>query len=350
MNIKSRTLPYGPIPYDNVSAAAKMMAKLFEQMPYLPLMPNIDANDSLLKRTLSGIPGMVFDGDGAVTFMPSIKGYKENLVKLEKAFNKAVEKHLDAYAFESVFLEKYFALIKKFRSANACINLLGPFTLSQLLKNADGTQLLLEKSYRKLFIQSICVKALWLTKKIRAINPDIVPILILEEPLAGIFGNVKRENQDITADLVVHIYERIVERLHSENILVAVQSKEKCDWTIPIRAGVDLISFDAYNNPNNLCIIPEAITEFIERGGMINWGIVPVMTESMVKSLNIEYVTDRLKATIAGLVLAGVSEKDIYKSAMVSIQGDVSKLPLIFAEKAIMLSTQLAGRITSLRF
>ena len=31
---------------------------------------------------------------------------------------------------------------------------------------------------------------------------------------------------------------------------------------VKIKAGVDMISFDAYNNPNNLCIIPDVIIDF----------------------------------------------------------------------------------------
>ena len=46
-----------------------------------------------------------------------------------------------------------------------------------------------------------------------------------------------------------------------------------------------------------------------------------------------------------GLINAGVSENYVYNSALVSIQGNVDKLPIIFAEKAIILASQLAQRI-----
>ena len=117
------------------------------------------------------------------------------------------------------------------------------------------------------------------------------------------------------------------------------------DWQIPINAGVDIISFDAYNNPNNLSIMPDIITEFLKRGGKINWGIIPVMTESIVKSLNLDYVSKRLFSTMEGLIIAGVPENLVYNSALVSIQGDVHDLPVIFTEKAIILANQLSKKI-----
>lgn len=345
MKLFSRCIPLGAIPYDDINTATKMIAKLFEQIPYLPIMPKIDKEDTLIRRTLSNIPGISFD-DEKIIFNTSSKIYKQDLVKLDKAFNNASDNTLlENYAIDSVFLDKYFALIKKFHPKNACINLLGPFSMSQILKKESDEHLLIDKSFRKLFIQAICVKALWMINKIKELSPDTVPIVILEEPHAGLFGNIKRENENISTELIVHLYERIIETLKSTNALIAVQCLEKCDWTIPINAGVDIISFDAYNNPNNLCIIPEVITEFLERGGKINWGIVPVMTEAMVKSLNIDYVTNRLKATLAGLILAGVPDKLVFNSALVSIQNDVNNLPLIFAEKALILASQLSSRI-----
>ena len=80
-------------------------------------------------------------------------------------------------------------------------------------------------------------------------------------------------------------------------------------------------------------------------GGIINWGIVPVKNENLIKSLSVEKLYDRFIDTISTLIIDGVDEKLIYNNAMVSIQGDLENLPLFFAEKALILSTQLAKRI-----
>lgn len=344
MKLNTRCLPLGALPYENIDTAARMIAKLFEKSPYLPVLPLLDNNDTILQRTLHNIPGIKIK-DSKVIVKTSTNSYKQGLVKLDKAFNDPKIENLEPYAIESVFLEKFFQLIKKFKSPHACINLLGPFTLSQIIKNSIEEQTLTDKSFRKLFIQAVCVKALWMINKIKEINSNTVPIVILEEPLFYTLGDIKREDEEITVELVTHLFTRTIETLKAAGAIVAVQSKEKCDWKIPINAGVDIISFDAYNNPNNLCIIPDNITEFIARGGKINWGIIPVASESIVKSLNIDYITNRLFATMEGLIIAGVSEKLVYNSALVSVQNDVDKLPLIFAEKALILSTQVAGRI-----
>ena len=70
-----------------------------------------------------------------------------------------------------------------------------------------------------------------------------------------------------------------------------------------------------------------------------------LMTEALVKSLTVDQVYDRFAKTVENLVIAGVSERLAYNRAMVSINGNVNNLPLIFAEKAFMLSVQLSKRI-----
>lgn len=344
MKLHTRCLPLGTLPYEKLDLATRMQAKLFEQMPYLAIYPLIDEEDCIIRRTFAGIPGVKIKGKKVVLKVSS-NSYKENLTKLDKAYNNPNLDTLAPFAIESHFMEKFVQLAKKFKSHYACINLLGPFTISQMLLNAAEEQTLADKSFRKLFIQSVCVKALWAIETLKVSCPHTTPLVILEEPMLAQLGNLKRENEEINAELVSNLIAKVVEKLKEHGAVVGVQCLEKCNWQVAINANADMISFDAYNNPNNLNIIPEDIINFIAKGGKINWGIVPVASETVVKSLNIDLVSKRFFATLEGLILAGVPEKYVYNSALVSVQGDLAHLPVIFAEKAVILATQLSKRI-----
>ena len=344
MEIKTRCLPLGALPYESIQHATNMMAKLFPICPFLPFFPLIDSSDSAEKRTLCGMPGIKIEPK-KISIKAGTKLYDKEMSNLDKVFNSPSIERLEQYSFENPFFDKYLNIIKKFKSHNASMNLTGPFTLSQLLMNAAKEQMLADKNYRKLFTQSVCVKALWVIEKIKEYCPTTKPIIILEEPLLGRLGVVKRENENITTEIVTNMLARVIEKIHNAGAIVGIQCFDKCDWTVPINAGADLISFDAYNNPNNINIIPEQITEFIQRGGMINWAIVPAISENHIKSLTVDYLAKRLSTTMEGLFLAGVPMDLIYKSAMVSTNGNLDKLPVMFAEKALLITTQLASRI-----
>ena len=60
MKFASRCIPLGALPYDNIELATKFEAKLYPNTPFLPLLPKVSENDTLIRRTLEGIPGIRF--------------------------------------------------------------------------------------------------------------------------------------------------------------------------------------------------------------------------------------------------------------------------------------------------
>lgn len=344
MKINFKCLPVGDLPYEDNAMATKMMVKLFENVPYLAMLPKAAPTENIIHRTLENIPGVILKNKKAV-FKDKDDSFKQQLAMLDNAFNNPTAENLELYKINSFFFPKYLQILKRIKPAETVVNILGPFSVSQLLTGKDEKQLLADKYYRKLVTQAISVKALWLIQQIKSVSPDTHPIIVLEEPLLYKYGDVKRENEDVTREIVINMFSKVIQKIKEYQGLTAVQSFEKCDWQIPIEAGVDIISFDAYNNPNNLNIIAEKINNFLIQGGRINWAIVPVKNEALVKSLNIDQVYNRFIKTIEGLITSGVSERLAYNRALVSIQGNVDNLPLIFAEKAIILATQLSKRI-----
>lgn len=341
-------MPLGALPYENLKSVTAMMAKLFPQIPYIPELPKLSETDKIINRSFCNIPGISVENKKVVITSGNNK-FKEGLESLDKAFNNPFFENLDKFSFDAVFLEKYLQIIKKFRSKNACVNLLGPFTISQILNKSAEEQMLADKNYRKLFIQSVCVKALWIIEKIRKYNPDTVPIIILEEPELGGLGDLKRENENITSEVVINMFTRVFDKIKATGAIVGVQCFEKCDWSIPIKAGADLISFDAYSNPANLNIIPEIVSDYLREGGMINWCIVPTTSEHLVKGLTLDNIYKRFSNTVGDLILSGVPGDLLFKAATVSTQDDLYKLPVMFAEKAIMLSTQIGSKLAANR-
>ena len=344
MNIKMRYLPQGTLPYESVEPATKMMTKLFEKIPYCPFFTKIPSDENLITASLRKIPGISVSGK-KIDFNPTAANFNVAMTKLDKAFAHPKKELLAPYAMQSIFSEKFFSIIKKHESPYAIINLIGPYTLAQLLKNFAEEQIITDKNLRKLIIQAVSVKALATIERIKEASSKTQPIVILEEYLLGGLGTLKRENEEVTSELVTSILTRVIEKIKESGAIVAVRCNEKCDWQVAINAGVDIIAFDAYNNPNNLSIFPEQVTDFLKRGGKIAWGIIPTTSESIIKNLDNETIFKRLIATMNGLVESGVPIKLVYNSAIVSTLGDTGHLSIIFAEKVLMMTAQIARRI-----
>ena len=345
MKLSLRCLPVGDLPYTDVKLTTRLTVKLFEACPFLAVMPNASSADSVQRRTLENLPGISFNEEGRLEFKTDSDEFRQKLVVLDSVYNNPTDEGLELYKMTPFFWEKYEQILTRVKPKETVVNILGPFTMSQILSSEADFQLLEDRCYRKLVIQAVMVKALWVINKIKRLSPGTTPIIILEEPLLNRFGDIKRQYEDVTRDVVINMFAKITERIKNADSAVGVQCFEKCDWKIPIEAKVDILSFNAYNYPNNLNIIAEKVNIYLASGGRINWAIVPVINEATVKSLTLDYARKRFIKAIEGLISAGVSPKLAYNRSMVSIQGNVDKLPVIFAEKAIIIASQLSKKI-----
>ena len=262
-----KCLPTGSLPYEDSSLATKMILKLFEHSPYLAMLPNVSAQDNIVNATLSHMPCVGLK-EKKYFLTSNIEKFKQISLYLDSIYNEPTAEKLELFKVETSFLHKYLQILERIKPTETVVNLLGPFSMSQTLNHKSGTQILADKMFRKFIIQALSAKALWLISEIKAVSPDTTPIIILEEPLLHRIGEVKRANEEITKDVIVNMFAKVIQKIKECHGLVGIQCFEKCDWQIPIEAGADIISFDAYNNPNNLNIIAEKLA--LERSTPFN--------------------------------------------------------------------------------
>ena len=345
MKLNFKCMPQGSLPYKDVESALRMQIKLFENIPYLPFLPLAAKNETLVHRIFSGVSA-IHKKDKNYILESNADVFKEKAKELNEDFNNSSD--LSKYITNSFFFDKYLQIIEKIKPKETVVSLLGPFTISQMLKN-DDVELFSDKLYRKFLIQLVCVKSLAYANLIKSISPETKVIVMLEEPELKMFGSVKRENDDINLDVAIGLFTKIVDKLHANDVIAGIQSFGKCDWQIAIDSGFDIISFDAYNNPNNLNIIASKVNAFLAAGGYINWGFVPVTNEDVIKNLKADDLYNKLIKTFENLINEGVTAKLVYNNSTISTLGNMEKLPIMFAEKALMLSNQVAKKIPTLQ-
>ena len=343
MNLHFKNLPSCGLPYDNTNSAMTTIVKLYENIPFLPDLQNTDASDSLLNITLSNVP--CFKQNNKKIEFYEDSEYKKYVKLMDIAFESLSMEDLDVFKTDSVFIDRYFQALKRIQPAETVIRFYGPFSLMYSLSNKQCGQSITDRSIRKFFIQLYTLKSLWFINKIQTISEKILPIIIFDEPLLNKFSSIKRQNDNIDNGLLVDFYSKIFDKIHKNGGKIGVQCFEKCDWKIVLDSKVDIISFDAYHNPHNLNIISPKIQGFLQNGGIINWGIIPLDSAEIIIKLNAEIVYDKLIKTIDELAATGIDSDLIYKNSMVSVVGDIYKLQLLFSEKALLLANKVAAKL-----
>ncbi len=342
MKLNLKNLPCGSLPYHNTKLCKQMMLRLYENVPFLPYLPKINSEDNIIKRTTDNLP-CLYINDKGITLENDITMLNSALEEYDSDINKV--NGYEKFSSSAVYINEYLAILKRLQPTETVLRLFGPFSLMQKIQNIEINDLLSEQNYRKYIVLSYSLKAQWFINLIQKTVPNIKILILFEEPLLNKFGSIKRRYDSVTKESLITLYAKIFSKIHHLGGYVGVECFEKCNWQIPIDSGVDLISFDGYNNPSSLSIIYKKINNFLAGGGYINWGFVPVNSENTVKNLKPDVLSDKLTKSMTQLACDGVHSELLFSRSTVSTIGNMDNLSIFFAEKALILSMQLSKKI-----
>jgi hypothetical protein len=119
----------------------------------------------------------------------------------------------------------------------------------------------------------------------------------------------------------------------------------KPDWDFLLKSKIDILSFDSFNCGAVIINYP-SLKEFLDRGGIISWGIVPTYTELLEKE-PIPSLQDRLETLWEDLRGKGVDREKLLRQSLLApatcnlLNPDKEKT----VEKAFEVLKELSGAI-----
>lgn len=186
----------------------------------------------------------------------------------------------------------------------------GPITFGLDVTNEKGKPIFYNEVFRDVVVKSLIMLVRWYEQRLKEVVPDLPTLVLLGEPSLQLYGSslVPISKEPIIACLN--------EMKTETNSLNCVHCCANTDWSMVMESKVDIISFDAYNYPDNLALYAAEVERFLERGGMLAWGIVP-NTEAKINEETADSLTEKLETAIDSLVKKGVNKKAIIESSFV---------------------------------
>ena len=97
-------------------------------------------------------------------------------------------------------------------------------------------------------------------------------LVVLDEPYLCAFGsafvNVPRND-------VIAAIDAGVAAIHKEGALAGLHCCGNTDWSLVFSTDLDVVNFDAYEYFQGLSLYPAELSSFLQKGGVLSWGIVP---------------------------------------------------------------------------
>jgi methionine synthase II (cobalamin-independent) len=326
----------GSLPYRKVGQALEIIWRSAPQAPYWPQLPQSGAESSFIGQYLRALVQTgVIDSYEIPRFQAEQPDWPERQAAFYELYLRACEGDdlaLAEFGFSEeggTALDAFCRDLEQNGTREALLlkgQLSGPLSLGLQITDKNRRASYYDEAQRDMLVRSLAMHARWQTKRLSAFG---LPVLMsIDDPGFYAYGastHITLDKEQILADL-----NSIIEGITSEGGIPGVHVCAGMDWTLLFDSQVQVVNFDAYDYMTSMLVVAEPLNCFLERGGVLSWGIIP--TGSTVMSENISSLRQRLENNIADLVKRGVDETLLRLQSMLTPSCGLGTLTLEAAE------------------
>ncbi len=346
----------GSLPVTDHSEALSL---IFEHTPDIPLWPQLPSNpkEGMLSQFSEGMPGLIEEAGRTYfdiqteTFAEEMLSYFEQyLAALEdpgllpnSPFAVSRDRAPGLFALQEAVAVNSRASGAAAGKAVAAVKgqMTGPFTLLTGLHDREGRAAYYEPAIREMAVKGLSLKGAW---QVRLLAASQVPvILFIDEPaLAGLGSSAFL---GVSLDELGQELNEIIGAAQAAGGMVGIHVCANTDWEFLLSTSLDIVSFDAYGFFDKLVACKDALYAFLNRGGIIAWGIVPTSEKEYIEQETAESLLVRWEAQAAQLVGSSNGAWDyqsLLRRTLITPSCGTGSLPLAHAKKVLALTRDLS--------
>jgi hypothetical protein len=269
LEAKCRTTAMGIMPHLDIDKALELASTL--DIPFWPQLPKVSFYEDMYVQASENFPGIIVDSDNKKLSLDTIKFEKELSTYSERMRDPttfALSRNYSAvyHRFLEKELENYYAIRGQ---------TIGPISFGFKTTDENNRPIIYDDGIRTLLFDFIQRKTNTQYQELRQKNHNA--FVWLDEPgLGWVFSGLSGYNDMQTRE----------EYQYFLNGMEGPRALHLCaNVNLPylLNLGVEILSFDSYQ----IEVMPKgyasAIAEFIEAGGIISWGIVPIDSGNLEK-------------------------------------------------------------------
>ena len=159
--------------------------------------------------------------------------------------------------------------------------IVGPLTVALELKDQQGRPAYYQGDLRDIIVRTLALNARGQAAALSACGGT--PIIFVDDPAVRAYGS--RLHLALSRDMIIEDLNFILSAIQSEGGLSGIHSCEAVDWSLLMETEVQVLSLDAYRFGASLIPYASQLNQFLARGGVIAWGIVPTLDDPFSESI-----------------------------------------------------------------
>jgi methionine synthase II (cobalamin-independent) len=320
------------MPHTDPEQACRLVKRFLNDIPAWPQLPERSFLEDMNVQFSEGFPGVKIEGNRV-------------FIKHTQQFDKDLERLYTAYlANDSAGYptsDKYASGLHKILSAGISPmaikgQITGPVTWGLSVTDENKKAIIYDDVLGDAVPKFLRLKASWQEKALNKISKNT--IIFFDEPYMVSFGSA---TLTISREKVISLLEEVFQGVSG---LKGVHCCGNTDWSVLLATSLDILSYDTYNYAESLSLYPAEVKRFIDRKGVIAWGIVPNNEEVLVKE-SAASLQDRLEGAMAPFTRKGIPFKQLIEQGLLTPSCTLASLSVEGAEQALILLTELSEHI-----
>jgi len=326
----------GSMPHPDPHEALRLIFEAFPTIPYWPQLPRRDFRENMYVQFSEDLVGVKMDL--AREWLGVVTG-DDTLAQVEAFYARYLEDKPELFAIRQEYAAGLHALRDNRDALRAAQwikgQVTGPISFGLQVVDQNLRPMLYDDTLRDVLVKHLARKAQWQENFLSELGQ---PLIFVDEPSLALIGaSVVALNRDE----VVRDLEEVFSALRG---LKGTHCCGNTDWSLLLETSVDVISFDAWNYAENLALFADDVRRFLDRGGVLAWGIVPTVEEEIVRATE-ESLVARLDAAMDLLVKKGIDRDLLYERALITPACGLGTVSRSAAERALALTRAVSERV-----
>jgi len=297
-----QTTAMGIMPHTDVERALGVALSL--DIPFWPQLPKVSYFEDMYVQALEHFPGARINVANQKIIFDRSLFYEELPSYLEKADDP------ETFRLTEEFSIVYHRFLEKDLSHYSAIRgqVISPISLGLKIVDQEQKAIIYHDEVREVLFDFIQKKVNQQYQELKAKNPNA--FVWVDDPGLGLIFSAYSGYNEVQAkgDL-----DRFLEGQEGPK---GVHLCAKPDWDFLLRSKIDILSFDSFNCGVMIINYPSLI-EFLNRGGVISWGIVPTYTE-LLENETLSSLQERLETFWDDLSRKGVDYGKLLRQSLLA--------------------------------
>ena len=325
-----RPIPVGSIPHTDPHRACQLTLDHFTDLPSWPQLPRRTFRENMYAQYSERFPGIVLDleeervwVDRAQDLDPALEALYMATIDDDLSYG---ELSPDYALGLHTFLEAVPQLDRELAYVKGQVT--GPVSWGLTVVDGDRRPILYDEILADAVAKHLRLQARWQERILRGVCEHT--IMSVDEPYMSSYGSAY---VSLGREQAIEWMEEVFSGIEG---IVMVHCCGNTDWSLLLATSVDILSFDAHEYAMNLALYPDEIAGFLQRGGILAWGITPKGPAAYGES--VDSLVEKLLAGIDLLVEKGLHRDDVMRASLVSPSCGLGGLSEDLAERIYALT------------